>query len=403
MSSALSLKIRKILDLPLKKKPLWFRFFLPLFFIISFIISFIAKNRRRKSYALSSPGLGLSSPGLTGGSMPGSVKIICVGNILIGGTGKSPIVQKIAQEFLEKGFIVAIASRGITQSKEPVYNNIHLLSDENREHYELLNSKNLSKNLFILQNKNRNESLCYFMEEVKKNPPKLGAVFILDDGLQHFTCPRDINLCVWNPDHLLNSPHFSMPVGPYREGFGQESFKELLNTFNFRLWSRTRNENITLFTQKISQSLNKYNLNPTHQDFIVCYELKVFKILFQNNQYVYNEVNSADICNIISAGIITGIAYPDAFLADLQKYFTPCRNWNSLFLEDHASFQISAAKILQFIDNQQTCIFTLKDFFRWHQEEAFKRALTNKQIYGCSLELHFYDILNNKIYLSEKL
>ncbi|MES2614137.1 MAG: tetraacyldisaccharide 4'-kinase [Bdellovibrionota bacterium] len=384
MGDALSLKLRKILNLSLELKPVWFKLLLPLFFLISFMISQVARSRRSQARDISLKNI--------------EIKIICVGNILIGGTGKSPIVQKIAQEYLAQGFVVAIAARGITNIKKPVYvhqaclNEINLLSDENREHYEILKSKNL----FVLQNKNRVESLLYFKSELKKINPHQKAVFILDDGLQHFSCPRDVNLCVWQPHLLLNSPHFCMPVGPYREGFGKNSFTKLLNSFHLRVWSRTSAENVGIFTKEIEQALAKYGQTLSNEDVIAVHSLKIVKITLKNNEYSYMPVTHADLQNIsqnISApvGVVAGIANPEAFMADLHTYLAPDTQFLTLFLADHARFQNSCSRIVQFMQGVDVCVLTLKDFFRWCDEPQFKVALENRVILGCCVELEFYN------------
>lgn len=379
-----SKQMRKILDLSFKRKPFWFFLLLPILIIISYVIALVAKIRRRQI-----------AP-----AFPEDVKIICVGNIIVGGTGKSPIVQKIAQDYLKKGYVVAIAARGITDYKKPVYihaqqfssrevnllSHMNLLSDENREHYELLKFKKLSQNLYILQNSNRYEALNYFKEQIKHLNPNLKAVFILDDGLQHFACPRHENICVWQPDILLNSPNFSMPVGPYREGFGKKSLQKLLTGFDKRIWSRTTMENFHDFEVKVKECLNKYSLNLCEKDIFACYEFKVVKIEFKNNEFhlqacetVYNQVKSASV--------VTGIAHGDKFKLDLKNYFIYCQEWTNLNLEDHASFPKNRLKIQNILGKNKVCIFTLKDFFRWQHETLFREMLRDKTIYGCFLEL----------------
>jgi tetraacyldisaccharide-1-P 4'-kinase len=323
--------------------------------------------------------------------------------VIIGGTGKSPLVQKIAQEFLEKGYAVAIASRGITENKTPVYNKISLLSDENLEHFQLLNFKNLTKNLFVLQNKNRYESLCYFKEELKKNNYEGKAVFLLDDGLQNFSCPKKINLCVWQPDLLLNSPSYAMPVGPYREGFGKKSFGFLLEHFSFRVWSRCQEENFDIFMEKVKVSLCNFGFTPSINDIILTYKLSLTNIKVFNEELIYSPVHENEVEKIKSAAILCGIANPDQFREDLQKVFIHCSAFSNLFLEDHASFQKNEKSIKEFIESNEVIVLTFKDFFRWKEENEFKRLISNKIVFACTIELNAYDILKRPLLLSEIL
>ena len=61
-------------------------------------------------------------------------KIICVGNITLGGTGKTPAVIKLTDELLKQGFKVGIISRGYKgnlSSKIPVLIDLNKHSAKN--------------------------------------------------------------------------------------------------------------------------------------------------------------------------------------------------------------------------------------------------------------------------------
>ena len=384
MNESFSLKIRRIFNSPLNQKPLWFQYLFPLFFLFSYFIFLIAKNRRKKSYVAQNFE---------------NIKIICVGNVLMGGTGKSPLVQKIAQEYLEKGGFVAIASRGISHNKNTIYMNpmeldkIKFLSDENREHFELLKFKNLSQKLFIFQDTKRIQSLNYFKEQLNKIGVKENAVFILDDGLQHFACPRNINLCVWQPEYLFSSPPYPFPIGPYREGFGQKSFEKLLTLFDFRVWSRTKNQNLSIFLQQIMSCKEKYHIPSDQKDIVLNYELSLLNVEVKRNDFVLSPVEKLSSLCLQTVGLVTGIAQPDVFINDMKSLLPQTQNWNSLKLDDHASYTKFVHKINLFLQNH---------FFRWIEEEDFQKSLEGKVIFVCRIELTFYDIMGNKINLLEK-
>ena len=46
------------------------------------------------------------------------IPVICVGNIYLGGTGKTPVVERFAKELLKKGRKVAVLSRGYKSKQE---------------------------------------------------------------------------------------------------------------------------------------------------------------------------------------------------------------------------------------------------------------------------------------------
>src|SRR5579862_9844364 len=49
------------------------------------------------------------------------VQVIAVGNLTVGGTGKTPVVEKFARELRDQGRTVAILSRGYRSKPVPVH------------------------------------------------------------------------------------------------------------------------------------------------------------------------------------------------------------------------------------------------------------------------------------------
>ncbi|BBH54415.1 tetraacyldisaccharide 4'-kinase [Fluviispira sanaruensis] len=395
MSESFGQKIRNILDKSLLEKGLFFLYLSPIFFLLSYFIYLVARKRRYNGYNR------LDEYNLDAAK----IKIICVGNILIGGSGKSPVVQKIALEYLAKGWNVAIAARGIGANIKSVYisstspSEINQLSDENREHFEILsNLKSNNSNVFyILQNKKRKESLHYLIQDLNSNKWKENnTLLLLDDGLQHFACPRNVNLCLWSPYLLLNSPSFAMPIGPYREGFGNNSFTTLLESFDFRLWSRTQEEQNIEFKNTIQNSLMKHNILPNDKDIILNYQIFFWEIsIINHNIRLKEQISQEDVFTKYSkftqSLLITGIAHPKIFFSDLS-FILKNKNVDYIFLNDHGNLSDSNYKSIQKSD---FIIMTLKDLFRWGNDPLFTESIKDKNILTCSVGIKFlkYDSL----------
>ena len=408
MPESIGQKIRNQLDLPFYKKNIIFWIISPLLIILAIIIHFFSKKRRDISY----PNKNILN--IKENLNNDYFHIICVGNIIIGGTGKSPVVQKMAQTFLTQGYIVAIASRGIGQNIKNIYvnnlsdiNDINHLSDENREHFEILKKHSKKESIFyVLQNKRRLLSLEFLINEIKtKNTlHNLKCIVILDDGLQHFECPRDINICLWSTDILQNSPYFCMPIGPFREGYGKKSFQNLLLSFNYRFWSRTSLINIEIYKQKIKECLNKFSLELSDKDIIVTYLNSYFMLEIKNNSiHIGKEVSIPEL-NLIfesqkSIGFIAGIANPNKLFLDLKNTFK-VNKLNSIFLDDHGKL---TKKAIELINTSDSIIFTLKDFFRWCQQPVFLNMIKNKNIILCSIEVSFRGLDNEEIDIIKKI
>lgn len=121
-----------------------------------------------------------------------NIPIICVGNIYIGGTGKTPLSINIANELKNSFTNVVIIKKFYKNQKD--------------EHI-LINEKSGS----LITNFTRIKAL----EEAEKKGSK---VAILDDGFQDYTIKKDLNILCFNNRQLIGNG-FTFPSGPLRESF----------------------------------------------------------------------------------------------------------------------------------------------------------------------------------------
>ena len=118
------------------------------------------------------------------------IPIICVGNIFLGGTGKTPISVFLAKEISKLGKKTVILRR--------YYKN-------HKDEYKFIKSK--FKNLIL--NKNRISGL----EIAEKSN---FDVAILDDGLQDYRIRKNLSIVCFNQNQLIGNG-FVLPSGPLRE------------------------------------------------------------------------------------------------------------------------------------------------------------------------------------------
>ena len=135
-----------------------------------------------------------------------NIKIIKVGNVVAGGSGKTPTVISIVKKLANSKYQVHIISRGYKGSikKSTLVNtDIHSYKEVGDE------SIILSKIAPTWIGNNRIESI--------KNAQKMGAkIVVLDDGIQDTSIKGDLNLLVFNGLQGLGNGKI-IPSGPLRE------------------------------------------------------------------------------------------------------------------------------------------------------------------------------------------
>lgn len=141
--------------------------------------------------------------------------VISVGNITVGGTGKTPLVATLAQVLIEDGERVCILTRGygrksaskrvVVADGESILASAEEGGDEPREMAERLDGK-----AFIVADADRVSAAEFATKQFKP------TVFILDDGFQHRKILRDLDIvCVDATNPFGN--HKTLPFGILRE------------------------------------------------------------------------------------------------------------------------------------------------------------------------------------------
>jgi tetraacyldisaccharide 4'-kinase len=123
--------------------------------------------------------------------------VISVGNLTVGGTGKTPMVIWLAEKFLADGKRVAILSRGYRGKKGT--------SDE----IELMKFR-LQERVSLGVGKRR------FVEGRRLEERQPVDIFLLDDGFQHLQLARDLDILLMDASRSLQTEAL-LPVGRLRE------------------------------------------------------------------------------------------------------------------------------------------------------------------------------------------
>lgn len=136
-----------------------------------------------------------------------------VGNLRVGGSGKTPVVACLARLLLEQGERPSVLSRGYGRRRAPdgvtvVSNGTTIVAGVELAGDEPLMLARALPTVPVLVGAHR-----YLSGRLAEE--KLGVtVHLLDDGFQHFDLARDVDLLVTEEDDLTDEP---LPVGRLRE------------------------------------------------------------------------------------------------------------------------------------------------------------------------------------------
>ena len=136
------------------------------------------------------------------------VPVIVVGNITVGGTGKTPVTIWLARELRQRGFTPGIVSRGYGGSGSSTSMRVDAASDPDVVGDEpVLLARNAECPVVVDANRAR---AAQMLVDDGVN------VIIADDGLQHYRLVRTYEICVIDGARGLGNRRL-LPAGPLRE------------------------------------------------------------------------------------------------------------------------------------------------------------------------------------------
>jgi tetraacyldisaccharide 4'-kinase len=137
-----------------------------------------------------------------------SVPVIVVGNIFVGGTGKTPMVIALLEQLRSAGWHPGVISRGYASSLETILNvSAQSLASEVGDE-PLLIAQRTSAPIMVGRDR------VATAQQLLANFPQVNVI-ISDDGLQHYALGRDVEIVMFDERGIGNG--WLLPAGPLRE------------------------------------------------------------------------------------------------------------------------------------------------------------------------------------------
>ncbi|NBW52490.1 MAG: tetraacyldisaccharide 4'-kinase [Betaproteobacteria bacterium] len=254
------------------KKSLTSLLLLPLsafFLLISFIRKYLYRFNLLKSFKMQVP-------------------VIVIGNITLGGTGKTPLVIYLANELKKNGYHPGIISRGYGAKGNGISEVSQKSNVENVGDEPILIQKHTRLPVFI--SKDRVLAAQALLKKYKEID-----VILSDDGLQHYRLKRDIEILVIDGTRGFGNGYL-LPAGPLRESKSKLKAVDAIvcngkKVIDGSYLMKYKSDSIINLKTKKKIPLNKLGLNNLHAiagignpDRFFSY-LKVLGMVFDSSTY----------------------------------------------------------------------------------------------------------------------
>lgn len=297
------------------------------------------------------------------------IPIICIGNLTVGGTGKTPHTEYLIK-LLQETYRVGVISRGYKRKT-----NGYLLATLGMAASEMgdepFQMKHKYPKTIMAVCANRCYAIQYLLNHETTNIPQ---VILLDDAFQHRYVKAGLNILLTSYSRPI-SHDCLLPAGRLREPFKSRKRADIVIVT--KCPSNLQN------TDNIRRQLS---LLPNQQLFFTTIQYGNLAKIFYPETFPFQEIG-----HLSSILLITGIADPKILLNDLRQQNT---NIQLLSFGDHHNFKISDIKKINTLFNQihksgGIIVTTEKDATRLviHKESMTPEVINN--LYAIPLEINF--------------
>jgi len=263
--------------------------------------------------------------------------VICIGNLIAGGSGKTPTaiaIGKIIEKLINKKFVYL--TRGYKGEKQEFLSVNRALKQLTKVSDEAILLNEVAKT-FIASNRAFGAKKIEQMKEAE--------IIILDDGLQNNNLSKDIKIIVIDGFVAFGNCKL-IPAGPLRQnirsGLGMADLVIIINEINdenLNLIKKNYQGKI-IFAQTICKNLELFDNNKNYFAFCgLAYPDKFFNFLTKQNLSLIEKINFAD-----------HYYYSNE---ELKKLITKAEEQNCQLIttkKDWVKFPLSYQKIINYLD-----------------------------------------------------
>ncbi len=309
------------------------------------------------------------------------VPIICVGNITVGGTGKTPHTEYIVKLLLDNGYRVAVLSRGYGRSS-----NGYILADENSTSRKIgdepFQIKQKFPEIHLAVDGDRRRGIKKLLK--LKNPPQ---VIVLDDAFQHRYVKPSLTVLLTDYNRPMNTDRL-LPAGSLREPFGNAHRASII------IATKCPDEMQPIQIRIMTHDLDLF---PYQTLFFTNFKYDKLRAVFPNENKI---LNLSDLRGK-TVLLVTGIASPMTIIRELKKYTNKIEE---MTYPDHHSFGSKDIKDIKYrfeaipTDNK-IIVVTEKDAARLIGRKDIDQDLA-KAMYSLPIKVSFIEnkeLFNDKI------
>jgi tetraacyldisaccharide 4'-kinase len=291
-----------------------------------------------------------------------SIPVICIGNITVGGTGKTPHTEYLIR-ILRNEFKVAVLSRGYKR-KSKGFMIVTPSSAARETGDEPLQIARKFPDIVTAVDKKRSNGIKTIMKEYPETD-----VILMDDGFQHRSVKPGLSVILTDYSRLITRDHL-MPYGRLRENRSNRKRADII------VITKTPDDIAETTMSEITDELKSH---PRQKLFFT-------KTLYKDLTLVFENVASGKSPFSVSGSkkygvvLVTGIAVPESLFLFLEKQFKEIIHLDfadhHFYNEDDTEKIRSAWKALE--SEEKLLITTEKDAVRLREfsnfEDPIKRA-----------------------------